>query len=319
MSTSVKHAFQSDVVILEIARLTPLKEIDAAVRRDKKYRQIAASIEHVGIIEPIVVFSAGRGKYLVLDGHKRLDILTARGVTEVACLLATDDESYTYNKRVNYLSPIGEHHMILKNLENGVTEEQIAAALDVNVATIRAKRNLLDGICSEAAEILKDKRVGNDAFSVLRKMKGVRQTEVAGLMVAANNYTRRFAQALLIGTRTELLAAPERVRPPKGAAANQKAMLEQETDALLREYKAVDESYGTDVLLLSVSCGYIEHVLANARVQRYLAKRYPDILEQLQQLVADVRGDKTSIPKLPAKKATLSKHLHALERAAGTR
>ena len=235
-------------VVLETARLTPLKEIDDAVRRDKKYRQIAASIEHVGIIEPLVVFAGDRGKYLVLDGHKRLDILKAHGVTEVACLLATDDESYTYNKRVNYLSPIGEHHMILKNLENGVTEEEIAAALDVNVATIRAKRNLLDGICSEAAETLKDKRVGNDAFSVLRKMKALRQTEVAGLMVAANNYTRRFALALLTGTRTELLAATARVRPAKGAAATQKAMLEQETDALLREYKAVDESYGTEVL-----------------------------------------------------------------------
>jgi ParB-like chromosome segregation protein Spo0J len=159
----VKHAFGSEVVVLEIARLTPLKEIDAAVRRDKKYRQIAASIEHVGIIEPIVVFSAGRGKYLVLDGHKRLDILKARGVTEVGCLLATDDESYTYNKRVNYLSTIGEHHMILRNLENAVTEQEIAAALDVNVATIRAKRNLLD-ICSEAAETLKDKRLAMTLF-----------------------------------------------------------------------------------------------------------------------------------------------------------
>jgi ParB-like chromosome segregation protein Spo0J len=317
MSTSVKHAFRSEVVVLETARLTPLKEIDAAVRRDKKYRQIAASIEHVGIIEPIVVFAAGRGKYLVLDGHKRLDILKARSVTEVACLLATDDESYTYNKRVNYLSPIGEHHMILRNLENGVTEEEIAAALDVNVATIRAKRNLLDGICSEAAEILKDKRVGQDAFSVLRKMKAVRQTEAAGLMVAANNYSRLFARALLMGTRAELLAAPERVRTPKGVAATQKAMLEQETDALLREYKAVDESYGTEVLLLSVSCGYIERLLANARVQRYLSKRYPDILQQLQQLVVDVQGDKTRIPKLPVKKGASSAHPR-LKRAAAT-
>lgn len=318
MSTSVKHAFDSEVIVLEIARLTPLKEMDAAVRRDKKYRQIAASIEHVGVIEPIVVFAAGRGKYLVLDGCKRLDILKARGETEVACLLATDDESYTYNKRVNYLSPIGEHHMILRNLENGVTEEEIAAALDVNVATIRAKRNLLDGICSEAAEILKDKRVGQDAFSVLRKMKAVRQAEAAGLMVAANNYSRLFARALLTGTRAELLAAPERVRPPKGMAATQKAMLEQETDALLREYKAVDESYGTDVLLLSVSCGYLERLLGNARVQRYLSKRYPDILQQLQKLVADVQVDNTRIPKLPAKKATSSTGRRPLKRAAAT-
>jgi ParB-like chromosome segregation protein Spo0J len=41
------------------------------------------------LIEPIVVYSAG--KYLVLDGEKRLDILKARNVTEVRCLMATDD------------------------------------------------------------------------------------------------------------------------------------------------------------------------------------------------------------------------------------
>ena len=57
---------------------------------------------------------------------KRLDILKSRGITAVRCLLATDDESYTYNKRVNYLSPIGEHHMILKALADGITEERIA-------------------------------------------------------------------------------------------------------------------------------------------------------------------------------------------------
>jgi hypothetical protein len=94
-------------------------------------------------------------------------------------------------------------------------------------------------------------------------------------------------------------------------------MLEQETDALLREYKAVDESYGTEVLPLSVSCGYIERLLANVRVQRYLSKRYPDILQQLQQLVADIQGDKTFIPKLPAKKATSNTGRRVLKRAAG--
>jgi hypothetical protein len=303
MSTSVKAAFRPDVMILEIARLTPLKGIDPGVRRDKKYKQIAASLEHVGLIEPIVVFSAGRGKHLVLDGHKRLDILKARGVTEVRCLLATDDESYTYNKRVNYFSPIGEHYMILKALEHGITEERIATALDVDVVTIRRKRNLLDGICSEATEILKERRVSPNAFAVLRRMKPVRQTEVAELMVAANNYSRRFVQALLVGTRSDLLVAPGRIRPATGILATQKAMIEQETDALLRDFKAVEDSYGTDVLTLSVSVGYLERLLGNTRVERYLAKRYPDILQQLQQLLAGVRTEKVRPPKLRAKKA----------------
>jgi hypothetical protein len=315
MSTTVKVAFRPDIVVLEIARLTLLKEIGPAIRRDQKYKQIATSLEHVGLIEPIVVFSAGRGKYLVLDGHKRLDILKARGITEACCLLATDDESYTYNKRVNYLSPIGEHHMILKALTHGVAEDRMAAALDVDVATIRRKRNLLNGICPDAVEILKDKRVSSNAFAVLRRMKPARQIEVSGLMVAADNYSRRFAQALLFGTRADFLIEPAATRATKGADPTQKAMLEQETDALLREFKAVEKSYGADILTLGVCCRYLDRMVGNARVQRYLLKRYPDVLQQLQQLLADVNDDKSRSSKMPDRKAPMAEKLRSSGRA----
>jgi len=316
MSASVKAAFRPDIVILEVARLTPLKEISAAMRKDKKYKQIAASLTHVGLIEPIVVFPAGRGKYLVLDGHKRLDILKTRGITEVRCLLASDDESYTYNKRTNYLSPIGEHHMILKALASGVTEERIAESLDVNVKTIRQKRNLLDGICAEAVDILKDRRVTPNALAALRKMKPARQIEAAGLMVAAAKFTANFAQALLAGTRAEFLVAPGRVpRAIKNVDTTKKGMLEQETEMLLRDYKAVEESYGADILTLSVCGGYLNRLLANARVQRYLTKRYPEILQQLRQVQAEVHADKSRPPKISAKRAVAPAKALAAKRA----
>ena len=317
MSTTVKTAFRPDIVVLEVARLTPLKDVTPAIRRDAKYKQIAASLEHVGLIEPIVVFAAGRGKYLVLDGHKRLDILKTRGDTEVHCLLATDDESYTYNKRVNYLSPIGEHHMMLKALAHGVGEERMAAALNVDVATIRRKRNLLNGICPEAVEILQDKRVGANTFAVLRRMKPARQIEASGLMVAAHNFSRRFAQTLLFGTRDDFLVETARTHVPKGIDPTQKAMLEQETDNLLREYKAVEKSYGTDILTLGVCCRYLDQMLANTRVQRYLSKRYPDILQQLQQLLADVKEDRSRRSKMPARKGPTTEKSPARRREQG--
>lgn len=77
----------------------------------------------------------------MLDGHKRLEILTNRKVQEVECLISTDDEAYTYNRQANYLSSIGEHQMILRALQHN-SEETIAAALNVNVSTIRKKRDL---------------------------------------------------------------------------------------------------------------------------------------------------------------------------------
>jgi hypothetical protein len=79
---------------------------------------------------------------LLLDGAIRLDVLMERKELEVRCILSTDDEGYTYNKRVNQLSNIGEHYMILKALSNGVSEQDISVSLSVDVETIRRKRSM---------------------------------------------------------------------------------------------------------------------------------------------------------------------------------
>jgi ParB-like chromosome segregation protein Spo0J len=169
----VKRAFQPEIVSISITEITPIKTMTAAYRKTDTYRRIAASIAHVGLIEPLIVFPTTKGTYVLLDGHTRLEILTATGAQTVNCLLATDNESYTYNKRVNYIPPIAQHHMILRALAH-VSEERIALALNVAVATIREKRDLLKGICPEAADILRNARISADAFCVLRKMKPIR-------------------------------------------------------------------------------------------------------------------------------------------------
>src|SRR5579859_7836145 len=193
MAKSIRTAFQPNVMTLKIASLLPSREIEARERKEPKYRQIEASLLSVGVVEPLVVFPTGKGKYRVLDGHKRLDILVRRKTAEVECLLATDDEAFSYNKRVNYLSPVGEHQMILRALKHN-SEEAIAKALAVNIRTIRKKRDLLVGICKDAIELLKDRRVAPKAFSTLSKMKPVRQVEAAQLMMASNRYSEKFAE-----------------------------------------------------------------------------------------------------------------------------
>lgn len=86
-----------------------------------KYKRIAQSVAKVGIIEPLVVVrSPGGGPYMLLDGHVRHAILRDLGERETRCLLASDDEAFTYNKRVNRLATIQEHYMIVWALERGV-------------------------------------------------------------------------------------------------------------------------------------------------------------------------------------------------------
>jgi hypothetical protein len=124
-------------------------------------------------------------------------------IEEVRCLVASDDEAFTYNKRINRLATIQEHYMILRAIKNGVSEEKLARALDLNIAQIQRRRTLLDGICPEVAELLKDRSVNPATFDSPRKMKPMRQIEVAELMEIAGNWSASYARALLAATRQE--------------------------------------------------------------------------------------------------------------------
>lgn len=291
-NSKVQAAFNQLVVVLPVQSIITQKEILPSFRKSQIYLQISASLEHVGLIEPLVVFLKGPNEYLLLDGHVRLDILKRTGVTEVRAIFATDDEAYTYNKRVNHAPPIAQHFMILKALKNGVSEERIATALNVNVGSIRKKRDMLDGICPEAVERLRNSHMTADAFAVLRKMKPIRQIDAADHMLVSGNYSLLFAKSLLAMTRPELLVEVPVSRKLDAKSTGARVMLEQETDFLLRDLKAVEDSYGTDILILTVSCRYVERLLANGRVERHLSKHHPDILNALRGLLSEIGPEK---------------------------
>ena len=135
-----------------------------------KYQQIVASIREIGLVEPPVVSRSAADRFLILDGHVRIEILKDLGETHVECLISTDDEAFTYNKRISRLSAVQEHSMIVRAIARGVPEDKIARTLAVNVSSIQRKARLLDGICPVAASLLQDKQCPMALFEVLKKM-----------------------------------------------------------------------------------------------------------------------------------------------------
>lgn len=280
-------AFEAASRRLAIADILPLKIVSAAVKQTPKYAQIVASIGQVGIVEPPVV-SRDRndsGKYLLLDGHLRIEALKDQGKTEVVCLISIEDEAFTYNKRVNRIAIIQEHRMIIKAIERGVSEERLAKSLNVDVASIKRKRRLLDGVCSEAAEILKDKHIAIHAFAELKKLAPLRQIEAAELMVAMNKYTISYAKSLVAATPESQLAEGHKPKSIRGLSNEQVALMERESTNLEREFRIAEQSYGTDHLDLVLANGYLGKLLSNARVVRYLAQHQQEILSEFQKLV----------------------------------
>ena len=282
----ISLGFEEEVRLISIEQIVSLKLVGDQVRKSVKFRQIAASITEVGIIEPPVVSQdpQDKNRYLLLDGHLRVEILKDLGEHDVACLIAKDDETYTYNKHVSRLSTIMEHKMIAKAVGRGIAEEKIAKALNVNVASIISKKNLLQGICAEASEALKDKMVPAGVFAILRRMKPFRQFEAARLMTTAGLYSTSYARALLAATPVTQLTNPEKPKKIRGLDAEQMARMETEMTNLQREFSLVEENYGTDVLNLTLAKGYLSSLLGNAKIVRYLAQSDAEILAQFQKI-----------------------------------
>lgn len=282
----VKAAFESASIKLAIADIQPLRIVTPTVKGSVKYAQIIASIREVGIIEPPVVARdrSAPGKYLLLDGHLRIEVLKDMGIEDATCLVSTDDEAFTFNKRVNRLAIIQEHRMILKAIERGASEERIAKSLHIDVKTLQHKKRLLAGICPEAVELLKDRHVPVAVFWVLRKMIPIRQIEAAELMIAINKYTSSYGRSLLAATPQDQLVEKPKSKVVKGLTPEQISLMERESANLDREFKMAEQSYGTDHLDLVLAKGYLAKLLGNARVVRYLAQHHQEILSEFQKI-----------------------------------
>jgi len=286
MAKQVSMGFDPNGLLVPIANILPLKQFRPSLKATRKFQQVLASVQELGIVEPLIVFPQGAkaDSYFLLDGHVRLEILKQMGLTHARCLISTDDEGYTYNKRINRISTIQEHLMILNAIRSGISEARIAKVLNVDVAKIRERRDLLRGICKEASEILKTRHIAPRAFSYIRKMKPLRQIEVAELLSAANNFGIPYVKALLAATPPRMLINPDKSKIAQGLTAEEVAKMEKEMEGLQGDLKAIEATYGTEVLNLVLARAYVAKLLGNARIFRYLGLHHADTLKELQRV-----------------------------------
>lgn len=291
MSTKVPMAFDPEGIDIPINNILPLKTLPKGVRLSQRYLRIKSTMEEVGVVEPPVVFPQKDkpGSFLMLDGHVRLDIAKSLEHKSLFCFLALDDEVFTYNHKVSQLQPIQEHFMVLRAIKNGVSEERIARALNVDPATIRKKRDLLVGICPEAVELLKERRAFAAAIREMKRVKPMRQIEIAELMVASNNYTISYAKCLIAATPDDQLVESDgngQSAKNHGLKPEDLSRIQNEMKGLEREFKMVQDEYGQNMLNLVVVVAYVRCLLDNAAVVRYLSREETAMLAEFQKIVA---------------------------------
>jgi hypothetical protein len=284
-----RSAFRTDILTLPLTSIVPRKIEAPELVRSTIFKQILASLREIGLIEPLVVYPQEDNRFLLLDGHLRLEALKILGKKEAKCIISTDDESYTYNKRVNHIPPVAQHFMLVEALKCGVAEERIAAALNVNIGAIKKRVQMLDGICAEVIEMLRDRKVGLELFQVLRKMRPIGQIATVELMVLRNDYSVSFAKTRLAISPPTLLAQSSKARQIKANADAADVLLNEDTDGLIQNLKAIEETYGTDILTLTVACAFLDRLFSEQKIELYLQRHHPGNLETLKTIVTAMR------------------------------
>jgi hypothetical protein len=299
----VRMAFEKEGIVLPLDKIFPRKQLRNGVKSTPRYQRVVSSIKMVGIVEPLLVFPQDKhkGEYILLDGHVRLEALKDLGESETFCLIATDDEAFTYNHHVCLMTAIQEHFMISRAVASGVSKEKIAEMLCLDVRTIREKQGLLAGICGEAVELLKDKTITRGGLRELRSVAPMRQIEMAELMIASNNFTVGYAKCLVAATASDQLANPAKANSKSRFGVEDLAKIEREMETIGQEMRTLEETHGRNVLNLVIAVGYLKTLLASANVVKYLARKYPELLSQFQKLVDSTSLDGAGESAAPSK------------------
>jgi ParB-like chromosome segregation protein Spo0J len=294
MAKDIEIGFEMDIRLIPLDKIILKQEIAPKIRSSQKYQQVVSTIRHAGVVEQIVVFPSDEmpGFYKLLDGDARLDVLLSLEATEAYCLISKTEETFTYNYRTNQLSPIQEHLMVLKAIDKGVCAEDLAQALNVDISHIRAKRDLMNGICPEAATAMKDHPFTPTVIRILRKLKPTQQITAVQQMLRLGNFSERMANHILITTPPDLLADSKRSKHAEQLSSEALAEMRTTMENSRTQQEEIRTELGVTSITLNRICSHYDKMLRNPRVLKHLQKHQPRVLEELTHALSPYRAVK---------------------------
>ncbi|MBK9118145.1 MAG: ParB N-terminal domain-containing protein [Phycisphaerales bacterium] len=271
---------------IPIIRLRPLRERKVTQR---EFDRIRVSIKAIGLIEPLLVYPEGED-FVIIDGAQRYRALLEMGVEVVPCILAERREAFTGNRMVNRVSPIQEHRMIEKSLEE-LDEQSIAAALGIGTITHRIKKTLLKQLHPEVATAYDAGTITRTCAMELTHVKPARQHEILTAMYGYKDFSVAFARSLILKTPPGQRDTRRRHKHNPWVKASQRKsdLLKKLTDAEQKHdfYSRLYKQYTVDLLRLAI---YARSLLTNAVVRAHLDQHHAPLVARFEAIIADARG-----------------------------
>jgi ParB family chromosome partitioning protein len=271
---------------IPLASLVPLHERENInTKTHKGYRRILASVQAIGLIEPLCVYEEN-GVYVILDGYLRFLACAELGIKTVPCIVYEDKEAYTFNRMVNRLSGYQEMRMLRKSLET-LDEQTIASALGMKTIRYRLAPKLVEQLHPKVAEAFEQDLIGKSAAMEMACVKPPRQAAMLKEMKRVNDFSSALIRALILKTPPELRNPRRNPRKPWSEDNTRRKELVARLEEAEKQhdfYTGLYRQYSADLLKMAL---YVRKVITTPEINAHLAQHHAPTLEELQQIVLD--------------------------------
>ncbi|TPI22173.1 plasmid partitioning protein RepB C-terminal domain-containing protein [Mesorhizobium sp. B4-1-1] len=142
----------------------------------------------------------------------------------------------------------------------------------------------VSGICPDVLAFLQDCFVKVKIFGLLRHVLPARQMEIARLMVGMERVTFTYTKILVAFTPRPLLAEGFDPTTIANVSEDQLGAMTPELGRLSSEFLSAVERRGSVSLKLLAAGRYLDRLMDNSKVVRYLAHNFPDQFEEFHSL-----------------------------------
>ncbi len=140
------------------------------------------------------------------------------------------------------------------------------------------------GVCPEAADLLRGKPVSIEALCALRVLMPPLQVELARSMADMDLYTASHARAVVAIAPDEGLVN-RLSRHGRAISEAKLATMRRKWEALERQLESAKARYRDDAIDLVLIRGFLDRLLSNARIVRYLARHRAEALRTFQDVL----------------------------------
>jgi len=270
---------------ISLEKLVPLRERNINLKKNKSFKRILSSIRSVGIIEPFSVYQEN-GKYVILDGFLRYKACQELGITEVPCIVEDTKEAYTYNSKVNRLSPIQEIRMLREAMKDkSIDESTIADVFGMKSLKYRLGKSYISKLHPSVIKALDNNLISRWVAKEFISVKKERQEQIIADMEKVSDYSISFLRALILKTPEELCKekTQKSIRRKKNKAKKENLVNQlKQVEERHKFYRKLYQQYTADLLKM---CIYIRKLLTNDKVREHLESKHPKILESFDRIV----------------------------------